>query len=88
MLRWFQSALPGVALHDSDGNHATVAGAYLTALVLYGTLTGLSPLGLAPLNNGVDPTLQGHLRQAAADTMLRHPARALCPADRALGLPP
>jgi hypothetical protein len=80
--------VPGVALHDSDGNHATVAGAYLSALVLYGTLTGLSPLGLAPLNNGVDPTLQVQLRQAAADALLRHPARALCPADRALGLPP
>ena len=38
--------LPGVSLWASDGVHPTPAGTYLTACVLYATLTGRSPVGI------------------------------------------
>ena len=37
---------PTLTLHASDGNHSAPAGAFLAALVLYATITGLSPLDL------------------------------------------
>ena len=72
---------PGLGLHEADGNHAAVPGAYLTALVLYATLTGGSPLGLPDLDNGVAPAVQAQLRAAASDTLARVPARQHCPQD-------
>jgi hypothetical protein len=68
-------------LHASDGNHSTTAGAYLTALVLYATVTGASPRALPDLSNGVPSTLQEQLRQVAADTVQSFPPRQFCPAD-------
>jgi hypothetical protein len=59
---------PGLVLHDADGNHSAPAGAYLTALMLWASITGASPLGLPALNNGVDATVQQQLRAVAADT--------------------
>ena len=46
---WNQAlaAAPGVALWQVDGSHPTVAGTYLAACVLYATITGRSPEGLA-----------------------------------------
>src|SRR5262245_6673566 len=38
---------PGLALHDADGNHQSALGAFLTAAVLFGRLTGESPATLA-----------------------------------------
>jgi hypothetical protein len=40
---------PTLTLHASDGNHSAPAGAFLAALVLYATITGLSPLDLPAL---------------------------------------
>lgn len=37
---------PGIALYAADGLHPSVAGSYLAALVIYGKLTGKSPVGL------------------------------------------
>lgn len=72
---------PALALHASDGNHAEASGAFLAALVLHSTLTGLSPLALPDLPGPVPADVQGLLRHAAADAALQQPPRALCPAD-------
>ena len=40
---------PTLTLHAADGNHSAPAGAFLAALVLYATITGLSPLDLPAL---------------------------------------
>ncbi|MBT9493094.1 MAG: hypothetical protein IV107_12295 [Paucibacter sp.] len=73
--------MPTLRLHAEDGNHAAVAGAYLSALMLYATITGNSPLGLPKLDLGVDGALQGQLRQVAADTVQAIAPRQHCPAD-------
>jgi hypothetical protein len=74
---------PGLRLHDPDGNHANEAGAQLAALMLYASLTGVSPRGLPVLAGGVDAAVQQQLRQVAGDTLLAHPPRQHCPADAA-----
>jgi hypothetical protein len=38
---------PKLELHNGDGNHQSAIGAFLTACVLYGQITGESPLALA-----------------------------------------
>ena len=45
---WEQATttLPAIELRQSDGSHPTPAGTYLTAAVVYRTLTGRSPVGL------------------------------------------
>jgi hypothetical protein len=72
---------PGLVLHDADGNHSAPAGAYLTALVLYTTLSGQSPRGLPDLANGVAADVQAQLRAVAADTALTVSPRQHCPQD-------
>jgi hypothetical protein len=42
------SRRPELALHAADGNHQSALGAFLTACVLFGRLTGESPAALAP----------------------------------------
>ncbi len=37
---------PALELHHADGRHASAAGSYLSACVLYAVLTGASPVGL------------------------------------------
>ena len=73
---------PSLVLHDSDGNHSAPAGAFLAALVLYATITGLSPLDLPnfsqyPVSAGVQTTLRG----IAAETVQTVPPRMWCAAD-------
>ena len=75
---------PELRLHDSDGNHAAVPGAYLTALVLYASITGASPRALPDQDNGVAPAVQQQLRQVAADTVQAVSARKHCPGDQPL----
>jgi hypothetical protein len=67
---------PAVALYAADGLHATVAGSYLAALVIYSSITGKSPLGLPPklrLRSGafitIDPAVATMLQQAAAGAL-------------------
>jgi len=78
-----QDRLPALTLHAADGNHSAMAGAHLTALMLYATLTGNSPLGLPTLDNGIDGAAQTQLRQVAADAAQAYPPRRHCPADKA-----
>ena len=70
-----------MALHASDGNHSNAAGAYLSALMLYATISGKSTLDLPALENGVDPALQAQLGKVAADTAQAVSPRQHCPAD-------
>jgi len=65
----------------ADGLHPSAAGAYLSALVVYGRLLGKSPLALP---NGVrtrlgreliiNPTVAQLLREAAAEALTAYPA--------------
>jgi hypothetical protein len=41
------AARPDMPLHDADGNHQSSTGAFLSACVLYGSITGGSPAELA-----------------------------------------
>jgi hypothetical protein len=73
---------PTLTLHASDGNHSAPAGAFLAALVLYATITGLSPLDLPPLPQyPVSVALQTTLRDIAAETVQTVPPRMWCPGD-------
>lgn len=74
---------PGLRLHEADGNHANEAGAHLTALMLYASLTGQPPRALPAIAGAVDAQVQQWLRAAADDTLRDHPARQHCPADSA-----
>lgn len=75
---------PALTLHASDGNHSAPAGAFLTALILYATMTGQSPLDLPPLPQyPIDASLQASLRGIAAETVQTVPPRMWCPADAA-----
>jgi hypothetical protein len=76
-----QARLPTLSLHASDGNHSNAAGAYLSALMLYASISGKSPLGLPALENGVEPGLQAQLVKLAAETAQAVSPRQHCPAD-------
>lgn len=76
--------LPGVVLHAADGNHATPAGSFLAALMLYTTITGSSPRALPDIDNGVPAATQEQLRQVAHDAALATPPRRHCPDDAPL----
>ncbi len=80
-----QARDPALALHSRDGNHANENGAFLAALMLFSSLTDLSPLRLPDLPGGVPPAVQRQLREAAADTARAQSARATCPDDPVLG---
>jgi hypothetical protein len=73
---------PTLTLHDGDGNHSAPAGAFLTALVLYATITGLSPLDLPNLPQfNVNADAQAILRTIAEETTRTIPPHSWCPAD-------
>jgi hypothetical protein len=73
---------PDLALHASDGNHSNEAGAFLAALILSATMTGVSPLDAPELAGfGVGAGDQALLRAVAADTVAAYPPRDHCPDD-------
>ena len=73
---------PTLFLHDADGNHSAPAGAFLAALVIATTMTGVAPDTLPFLPAaGVDAQTQALLRAIAAETVLAHAPRQWCPAD-------
>ena len=63
-----RAELPGVALHDADGLHASREGTYLTAAMLVGMLAGRSPERTRPLVSG-DPSEAAALRALAWRTI-------------------
>lgn len=76
---------PAMALHAADGNHANARGAFLAAVVLASTLTGVAPTALPELPLlEVDGPTQARLRTAAAEAVAAVPPRAACPGDRLL----
>lgn len=73
---------PGLELHAADGNHAAAAGAHLTALVLFASLTGTSPANVPILTpSDIPATVQAQLRDVAVDTVQAFSPRSHCPAD-------
>ena len=73
---------PSLTLHATDGNHSAPAGAFLTALVIYATITGLSPLDLPQLPQfDVDAATQTTLRGVADETVRMISPRLWCPSD-------
>ena len=71
---------PSLVLHDADGNHSAPAGAYLTALILYATVTGNAPLDVPDLPiGGVDSATQTQLRAIASETVNAISPRIGCP---------
>jgi hypothetical protein len=64
------AARPEMPLHDSDGNHQSPTGAFLTAAFLYGRLTGESPADLAVFPyDPVAPADRVFLADAAAKAL-------------------
>ena len=73
------SSTPRVNGGPADGNHSAPAGAFLAALILYATITTLSPLDLPPLPQlGIDADTQAVLRAIAAETLQTVPPRQWC----------
>lgn len=73
---------PTLSLHDDDGNHSAPPGAYLAALLIATTITGVPPDTLPALDvRGVDADTQAILRRIAAETVLAYAPRRYCPAD-------
>ncbi|MBU1620291.1 MAG: hypothetical protein KJ556_09490 [Gammaproteobacteria bacterium] len=68
---------PRMVLHEADGNHAALAGTFLTALVFYQSITGnnAESLGYFP-QIPIPAEQQQFLRQIAAATLQQNPA---CP---------
>ena len=62
---------PEMALHAPDGNHQSRLGAFLTACVFYGLLTGESPEELASFPYLKDEEVSKFLADAAARTLAR-----------------
>jgi hypothetical protein len=75
--------LPNVRLHAADGNHSTPMGAFLAALVIATTMTGMPPTQLPFLPDfpGVEAGTQAALRAVAEQTLAQWPARQYCPLD-------
>lgn len=61
----YENGASDAALTAADGNHATHAGAYLAAAVIFQALTGQEASGLAVERSGVSPALRRELRAAA-----------------------
>lgn len=73
---------PALELHAADGNHSNPAGAFLAALILFSTITGMSPADLPPMPQfTVDVDTQALLRAIAAETVQTWPPRMWCPGD-------
>ena len=76
------SRYPTITLLDADGNHSAPAGAFLGAVMIFTTITGLSAATLPTLTQaGVDGATQRQLNEVAAESANAISTRAWCPAD-------
>lgn len=65
---------PRLALHSSDGNHASLMGKLLTAFVFYETITGQAADLLPTISEVTVPeSTQQLLKQLASETIQAHP---------------
>lgn len=69
--------LPDVRLHRRDGTHPDVPGTYLSACVLYGTLTGLDPRALTWRPAPMPEREAARIRRVAAATLAERVARGM-----------
>ncbi|MFK7988392.1 MAG: hypothetical protein AB8I08_20390 [Sandaracinaceae bacterium] len=60
---------PELELHRDDGTHPAVTGTYLSALVLYGTLTGVDPRRVEWRHWQIPRRRAARIRQIAAETL-------------------
>lgn len=75
---------PNLALYGADGNHSAAAGAQLTALMLYTTVSGKLPSSLPDIAFAdVSPDIQRQLRLVADDAVAALSPRKYCPQDLA-----
>jgi hypothetical protein len=58
---------PGLVLNNLDG-HPTVEGTYLAACVVYETILGRSPVGIAYSDGGISPELRLFLQRVAGES--------------------
>jgi len=65
-------------LYSNDGSHPSAAGSYLAACVIYATISGHSPIGLAAVD-GVDNATTLALQQAAEATVFSETAHIRYP---------
>ena len=73
---------PDIVLHAADGNHSAPAGAFLAALVIATTMTGVAPDTLPAITGfEIDTGTQARLRAVAAETVLAYSPRMGCPSD-------
>jgi hypothetical protein len=63
-----QTLRPDIALNVSDG-HPTLAGTYLAACVVYGTIFNRSPMDISHTPPGISPEDGAFLKQVAAQTL-------------------
>lgn len=74
---------PDLPLYATDGNHSVAAGAQLTALILYATLSGKLPTTLPDMQvSDVSTTMQGQLRRVADETVMALSPYKYCPQDK------
>ena len=62
------SERPHLALYSQDG-HPTVDGTYLAACVVYGTVFGRSPVGIAYADAGISHDVRDFLQRIAAESL-------------------
>lgn len=69
---WSRGAVeaPDVELHRRDGTHPALAGTYLSACVVFGTLTGLDPRHTSYVPWRLPPSQAARLREVAARSLL------------------
>jgi hypothetical protein len=68
----FERALlahPELALYKPDATHPTIAGSFLAACVLYGTLTGVDPRQSSYVPYELDPASAALIKATAAETL-------------------
>lgn len=76
---------PGLELYAADGNHAAPAGAHLSALILFATLTSVPPNSLPTLSpSDIPAAVQEQLKQVVTDTVQTLAPRTHCLADTPL----
>ena len=66
---------PEIKLHQADGNHTSINGTFLTALVFYQAITGLNADSLTDLTDiAISSEHQQLMRQVASATLAQYPA--------------
>jgi uncharacterized protein DUF4886 len=75
---WLRASaeLPHTTLHRRDGTHPALAGTYLSACVIYGTLTGRDPREARWRHHRLTPQAAARIRAIASESLRRTEAAA------------